>query len=220
MTDSHDGGTEPRQHDLPLPQPASVKYSGYDAGCYFSELQMLQHASNHHANEMRKLREAQALSDERIEEVAGWFQSEVDHEVQFDCRAFAHAITDPLLAEIAELEKHLAGAQEQAGDYQRMANEMEQETIALWGSLSRSRTASAASGVLRVVERRDGDHAFRQRPRDCHRELRQARLGGHGAYSRNLRSVERRSPSTARRAGTAGSCCRAAMPRMRLRGCV
>jgi hypothetical protein len=154
MTDSHDGGTEPRQHDLPLPQPASVKYSGYDAGCYFSELQMLQHASNHHANEMRKLREAQALSDERIEEVAGWFQSEVDHEVQFDCRAFAHAITDPLLAEIAELEKHLAGAQEQAGDYQRMANEMEQETIAL-----RTQLAEAQKDVARYRWLRGDDVA-------------------------------------------------------------
>lgn len=82
------------EDDLPLPEPLIS-----EGMLVFTDDQMLSYAADYHANQMRKLREAQELSEARID--AEWRKPLGGFNRH---RHFAHAIADPLLARIAQTE--------------------------------------------------------------------------------------------------------------------
>jgi phage shock protein A len=98
--------------ELPLPEPDlegidhEVWGQNVASDCWFAE-KMHSHALAYHANQMRNLREAQGLSEERIWEMVRKTDAQALHgDNRRDCETrFAHAIADPLLARIAELEQ-------------------------------------------------------------------------------------------------------------------
>jgi chromosome segregation ATPase len=193
MTDSHDGGTEPRQHDLPADLMEFLGQMLTIPAMEMVKRSVRSHAAACHADQMRKLREAQGLSDERIvENLRDCPVRENDHG---DAIAFAHAIADPLLARIEtyrecalgsdkiveeqaerieELEAQVRhwqdrsdtyrderdAAQEQAGDMQLMANEMEQENIALRTQLAEAQKDAERYRWLRGDDCANEDEIF------------------------------------------------------------
>jgi hypothetical protein len=95
-------------HDeLPLPEPEPVHLGAH---VYYSDDAMRAYAAAYHADQMRKLREAQGVSEERIAEL--WAADYGPNSRLLPC--FAHAIADPLLARIAELEAGWQAANVQA----------------------------------------------------------------------------------------------------------
>jgi uncharacterized membrane protein YccC len=88
--------------ELPLPEPISRDDTEHGVD-YYTATTLAKFAHSYYTHRMRKLREAQGLSDERIREVADELYG-----VTHFCHTFAHAIADPLLAKIAELEAEVA----------------------------------------------------------------------------------------------------------------